>query len=106
VAQRPTQKSGGGAVAPSRRARGMPSNARGGMRAGDLSADRQRRPMLTIDEVANLFHTTVRHIRRLVHERKIPHHKLSGKLRFDQDEIDQWLDESAVVPVHHRRNVG
>lgn len=31
-------------------------------------------------------------VRRAVRERRIPHHKLGALLRFDLDEIDQWLD--------------
>lgn len=37
--------------------------------------------------------TTERHMRRLVHERRIPFHKLGGKVRFDLAEIDRWMGE-------------
>lgn len=37
-----------------------------------------------------------RHIRRLVHERRIPFVKWGHLLRFDPDEIDAWLDAARV----------
>lgn len=40
--------------------------------------------------------TTERHIRGLVARKAIPHYKLGGKLRFDVDEIDAWLDANRV----------
>lgn len=38
--------------------------------------------------------TTERHLRRLVHERRIPFHKLGGKVRFDLAELDEWMATS------------
>lgn len=58
-----------------------------------------RRPLLTIIEVAELLGVEVRHIRRLVHERRIPFIKWGHLLRFDPDEIDAWID-------HHRIGEG
>ena len=37
-----------------------------------------------------------RHIRRLVAERRIPYYKWGRLLRFDCDEIDQWLNQARV----------
>ena len=53
-------------------------------------------PMLDIDEVAWRLGTSVRHIRRLVLERRIPFHKIGGKLRFDPVAIDDWVAASLV----------
>lgn len=50
-----------------------------------------RRPLLAVPEVADLLGTSERHIRRLVHERRIPFHKVGGLVRFDQADIDAWL---------------
>lgn len=41
---------------------------------------------------------SVRHIRRLVAEGRIPYIKWGSKLHFDPDEIDAWVDD-------HRRPV-
>ncbi|MGI8662534.1 MAG: helix-turn-helix domain-containing protein [Acidimicrobiales bacterium] len=35
-----------------------------------------------------------RHVRRLVLQRRVPHHKLGSLLRFDLDEIDRWMLDS------------
>ena len=44
-----------------------------------------------ITEAAEHLATTVRHMRRLVHERRVPFHHLGGKVRFDLDELDSWM---------------
>jgi excisionase family DNA binding protein len=59
--------------------------------------------LLTIDEVAAWLGVTVRHIRRLVAERRIPYLKWSRYLRFDPDDIAAWLAESRV-PADSRRS--
>jgi excisionase family DNA binding protein len=51
-----------------------------------------RRPLLDIAGVADYLGVSVRHIRRLVAERRIPHIKWGSKLHFDPDEIDTWVD--------------
>ena len=51
-----------------------------------------RRPLLDIDGVADYLGVSVRHVRRLVAERRIPHIKWGSKLHFDPDEIDAWID--------------
>ncbi len=50
--------------------------------------------LLTIKEVAELLAVTERHIRRLVHERRIPYVKWGHLVRFDPDEIAAWLDRA------------
>lgn len=50
--------------------------------------------LLTIREVAELLAVTERHIRRLVHERRIPYVKWGHLIRFDPDEIAAWLDRA------------
>lgn len=51
-----------------------------------------RRPLLDINGVAEYLGVTVRHIRRLVAERRIPHIKWGSHPHFDPDEIDEWVD--------------
>lgn len=48
---------------------------------------------VAIAEAAAHLATTERHMRRLVHEKKVPFHKLGGKVRFDLAELDQWMSE-------------
>ncbi|HEY3486307.1 MAG TPA: helix-turn-helix domain-containing protein [Ilumatobacteraceae bacterium] len=56
--------------------------------------------LLTIDEVAEWLGVTVRHIRRLVAEHRIPYLKWSRYLRFDPNDITAWLAH-ARVPADH-----
>ena len=55
-------------------------------------------PLLNITEVADILGVDVRHVRRLVHERRIPDLKWGHLLRFDPDEISAWLDEARRHP--------
>jgi excisionase family DNA binding protein len=48
--------------------------------------------LLTITQVADLLGVDVRHVRRLVHERRIPYIKWGHLLRFDPTDINDWLD--------------
>jgi excisionase family DNA binding protein len=60
--------------------------------------DAPSEPLLTIEEVAARLGVGVRHVRRLVHERRIPFVKWGHLVRFDPDEVAAWL-EGARVPV-------
>lgn len=57
------------------------------------SARTDRRPLLDIDAVAELLGTSVRHLRRLVQERRIPVVRVGRLIRFDPADIDAWLDD-------------
>ena len=59
-----------------------------------LSLDLDARPLVPIDAVADRLGVTVRHVRRLVDERRIPYLKWGKLLRFDPVEIDAWLDQA------------
>lgn len=60
-------------------------------------------PLLDITDVAIWLNTTVRHLRRLVSERRIPFHKIGAKVRFDRRELEGWIAGS-LVPAHDERN--
>jgi excisionase family DNA binding protein len=47
--------------------------------------------LLTIVQLAERLGTTVRHVRRLVAEKRVPYLKVGKLVRFDPDEIKQWL---------------
>lgn len=51
------------------------------------------RRLLDIDAVAEQLCTSVRHIRRLVQERRIPVVWVGRLVRFDPVDVDAWLDE-------------
>lgn len=56
------------------------------------------RRLITIIEVADVLSVEVRHVRRLVHERRIPFIKWGHLLRFDPEEIRAWIDENRRHP--------
>jgi excisionase family DNA binding protein len=53
---------------------------------------------LTIAEVAHALGVEVRHVRRLVHERRIPYIKWGHLLRFDSSDIAAWIDAHRHQP--------
>jgi excisionase family DNA binding protein len=54
--------------------------------------------LLTIAEVATTLGVDVRHVRRLVHERRIPYIKWGHLLRFDPIDIAAWIDTYRRYP--------
>lgn len=65
-------------------------------------------PLLDISQVALVLGVEVRHIRRLVAERRIPFIKWGHLLRFDSVELRAWVDAHrhgpAVTPSAYDRN--
>ena len=57
------------------------------------------RRLVSISEVADVLNVDVRHVRRLVHERRIPYIKWGHLLRFDLVEIAAWIDSHRNHPV-------
>ncbi len=55
-----------------------------------------RPALMNIEQVAERLGVSVRHMRRLVAERRIPFVKWGHFLRFDPDEVDRWIEECAV----------
>jgi excisionase family DNA binding protein len=53
--------------------------------------------LLSIEELASRLGITVRHVRRLVAEKRVPYYKVGRLVRFDPAEITVWL-ESRRVP--------
>jgi excisionase family DNA binding protein len=56
-------------------------------------------PLLDVHGVAELMGDTVRHVRRLVFERRIPYIKVGALLRFDPVAIRAWLESQTVHPI-------
>jgi excisionase family DNA binding protein len=65
--------------------------------------------LLDMPAVAALMATSVRHVQRLVSERRIPYLKVGRFVRFDPAEVIAWLDEQRVemyVPPHLAHRYG
>jgi excisionase family DNA binding protein len=50
--------------------------------------------LLTIEELADHLGVTVRHVRRLIAENRVPYVKWRQFIRFDPAEIASWLDDA------------
>jgi excisionase family DNA binding protein len=57
---------------------------------------RPRTALIDLPAVAERLGVNERHVRRLVAERRIPFLKWGHLLRFDPDEIDEWLQGARV----------
>lgn len=58
-----------------------------------MTSTDQPAKLMSIEEVAERLGVSVRHVRRLVHERRIPFIKWGHLLRFDPTDIDAWIDD-------------
>jgi len=55
---------------------------------------------LTIPQLADMLQITERHIRRLVAEDRIPVTRVGGRIRFNHERIQAWLDNNSSGPGH------
>jgi excisionase family DNA binding protein len=60
------------------------------------TTDDQR--LVDIEGAADRLGVPVRHVRRLVAERRIPYIKWGSRLHFDPYEIDTWIAQHRVPP--------
>ena len=60
------------------------------------SLQTSRQALLEINAAATYLDDSVRHLRRLVDERRIPFTRVGGKIRFRIVDLDAWLDERSV----------
>src|SRR5271156_3907334 len=53
--------------------------------------------LIDITQLARLLATSQRHVRRLVEERRVPYLKIGHYVRFDPNDIQNWLDQQRVL---------
>jgi excisionase family DNA binding protein len=58
----------------------------------------QMRPLLKPEEAAERLNVSLRFIRRLCHERRVPYTRVGKFVRFDVDELEAWIATRRVVP--------
>ena len=75
---------------PSGAARGRP------LRCPDCGEMRPSAALLTLDDVACRLGTSLRHVRRLADERRIPIVKVGRFVRFDAHELEHWIDDHRI----------
>ncbi len=54
------------------------------------------RSLLDMEDVARWLCTSVRHVQRLVHERRLPYVKVGHFVRFDAVDVSRWIEEQKV----------
>jgi excisionase family DNA binding protein len=57
--------------------------------------------LFDITRLADHLGVTPRHVRRLIAERRIPYLKVGRLIRFDPDEIAEWLDSARTKAAAH-----
>jgi len=65
---------------------------------------------LTVEEAAEYMNTSVRFVRRLIADRRIPFHKVGRHVRLKRSDVDAFIDagrveafDPAAVRLHVRR---
>ena len=66
---------------------------------GRPAATRDMPTLVDISTIAEHLDVSVRHVRRLVAERRIPYVKWGNLLRFDPIAVSEWLNSNAIMPV-------
>jgi excisionase family DNA binding protein len=69
------------------------------MPIGSQAAPQPVRRLLTPDEVADLLRVSKTSVYRLVERRALPFFRVSGLLRFDQEDIEAFLGAGRVAPM-------
>ena len=65
----------------------------------DVETRKLRRDLIDVSAAAERLGVSVRYVRRLVAERRIPYFKLGHLLRFDVEEVDAWLERAKVSEI-------
>ena len=60
--------------------------------------------LIGLPEVATMLGVNHRHVRRLVSERRIPYIKWGHLLRFDPNELREWIDSARIPPDSYTRS--
>jgi excisionase family DNA binding protein len=76
---------------PYRRQQLAPTSQEEPARGPDMTSNSNHPQLLTIDQLAQRLGITVRHVRRLVADKRVPYYKVGRLVRFDPAEITDWL---------------
>jgi len=55
-----------------------------------------KKRLLNLEEVAKYLGVTINTLYSWTHQKFIPHFKIGRLLKFDEEEIEAWLDERRV----------
>lgn len=65
----------------------------------NVSVDTKLEKLLTVQEISELLNVPKSYVYWLTHQKKIPHLKIQGHLRFRQSHIEAWLRSQEVSDV-------
>jgi len=75
---------------------GRPRSRQRSLRCAECGELRTPSSLLTMDEDALRLGTSLRHMRRMVAERRIPIVKVGRLVRFDDHDVEHWVDDHRV----------
>jgi len=61
-----------------------------------MSVETGLEKLLTVQDISELLGVPKSYVYSLTHQKKIPHLKIQGHLRFKQTHIDEWLKSQEV----------
>jgi len=59
----------------------------------------EEKQLMTASEVAKMLNIGVESVRAWTRDGKIPYYRVVGSLRFDRDELMEWLEDSKNMMV-------
>jgi excisionase family DNA binding protein len=82
-----------------------PHNDEAGSEDVKVSVETKLERLLTIQEISELLKVPKSYVYWLTHQKKIPHLKIQGHLRFRQSHIEEWLRSQEVRDVSIQEEV-
>jgi excisionase family DNA binding protein len=64
-----------------------------------VSVETKLEKLLTVQEISELLKVPRSYVYGLTHQKRIPHLKIQGLLRFRQSHIEEWLNSQEVSDV-------
>jgi excisionase family DNA binding protein len=59
---------------------------------------------MRLEDVADRLGVNERYVRRLIAERRVPYLKIGHLIRFDPNDIDQWIAQTRVAAIEFGRS--
>lgn len=59
-------------------------------------------PLISVEQLADELGVSVRYVRRITAERRIPYVKVGHLVRFQRDEVQRWVEENRVDAITGR----
>jgi excisionase family DNA binding protein len=53
-------------------------------------------PLISVEQLADELGVSVRYVRRIIAERRIPYVKVGHLIRFQRDEVEGWVEANRV----------